>query len=376
MTSTNKTKMMKKITLILILGITLIQAKAQQSVSVQITDESKLPLSEIAVSLVQEAGTTITTNLTGKDGKALFTINNPGNYFITATAAGMEKYKSKLLEIKSVTAIIDLGSVMMMKKVISNAAVTVTSKKKFIEILADKTVLNIEGNLTAEGNSAFELLKKAPGVTADKDENLKLKGSVATIYIDGKPAYLSGEQLVQYLKNMQSDAISKIEIIGNPGSKYDAAGSNGIINIRLRKNKMFGTNGTVTVGGGYGKYPKLNSRLSLNHRTKDLNIFSDLSKGYSESFNRLTYNSVIVNGATTTYQDRSNYWHPVAHFLSYKIGADYNVSKNTILGFLVKGSDDKTDAKTDNETIFKNAALQPTQSILTVSYTHLTLPTT
>lgn len=357
---------MKKITLILILVISLLQAKAQQSkVCIQFADESNTALSDIAVSLVQEPGTMAATNLTGKDGKTFFIVTKPGNYFLSATAAGMEPYKGRVFQITDSSKTVEIGQVILLKKFISNEAVTVTSKKKFIEIQADKTVLNIEGNLTAEGNSAFELIKKAPGVTADKDENLKLKGSAASIYIDGKPAYLSGEQLVQYLKNMQSDAISKIEIIGNPGSKYDAAGSNGIINIRLRKNKMFGTNGNITLGGGYGKYPKLNSRLSLNHRTKDMNIFSDLSKGYSESFNRLTYNSVIVNGANTTYQGRSNFWHPVSNFLSYKIGADYNISKNTILGFLVKGSDDKTDANTDNETIFKNAALQPTQSILT-----------
>ena len=103
----------------------------------------------------------------------------------------------------------------------------------------------------------------------------------------------------------------------------------------------------------------------MNHRNKNINIFSDIRKGYSESFNQLTYNSLITNGATTTYQDRSNYWNPVSNWFSYKVGLDYNLGKNTLLGFLVKANDDKSIAETDNETIFKNASLQKIQSIHT-----------
>jgi hypothetical protein len=170
---------------------------------------------------------------------------------------------------------------------------------------------------------------------------------------------------VQYLKNIPSDAISKIEIIGNPGSKYDAAGSNGIINIRMKKNKLFGTNGNLSLGAGYGIYPKWNAGLSLNHRNKNLNVYSDFRKGYSESFNELTYNSIITNAGTTTYQDRNNYWNPVSTWVSYKAGMDYTIGKNSILGILIKGSDNNTDALTNNTTTFKNAALQPFNKILT-----------
>lgn len=82
----------------------------------------------------------------------------------------------------------------------------------------------------------MELLRKSPGVLVDKDENLSLAGKNGVqVYIDGKPSPLSGTDLTNYLKSLQSSQIEAIEIITNPSAKYDAAGNAGIINIRLKK---------------------------------------------------------------------------------------------------------------------------------------------
>ncbi len=357
---------MKPLTILFFLTLTFCTAFAQhKNIFLLVVNDAGQPVTGATVTLVKQSTAASVIIITNQQGLAYFNVSDTGNYFVTISATGMKVYEGAPFQVNDINAVTDPGKIMLQKNIVDMANVTVTTKKKFIEIQADKTVLNIEGNINAVGNTAFELIKKAPGITADKDENLKLKGGVATIYIDGKPTYLSGEQLVQYLKNMPSDAISKIEIIGNPGSKYDAAGSNGIINIRLKKNKAFGTNGNLTLGTGYGKYAKWNSGLSLNHRTKNLNVFTDFRKGYSESFNQLTYNSIINNAGTTTYQDRNNYWNPVSNWLSYKAGIDYSLGKNTIVGILVKSTDDNTDAVTTNETIFKNAALQRTQNIFT-----------
>ncbi|MGF2414808.1 MAG: carboxypeptidase regulatory-like domain-containing protein, partial [Ferruginibacter sp.] len=287
-------------------------------------------------------------------GNFSISITTNGVYKLAITNAGFSSYTSTAFTIDSATTVINMPAIVLTEQFKTNKTVVVQAKKKFIEIQADKTVLNIENSVVAVGNSAFELIKKAPAVTVDKDDNLKLKGGIATIYVDGKPFYLSGEQLTQYLKNLQADAISKIEIIGNPSSKYDAAGLTGIINIRLKKNKQYGTNGSYTFGSGYGKYPKINSALSLNHRNKKINVFTDGSIGYSESFNKLTYNSIVDNSGVLTYQDRDNYWHPKTVWHSFKAGADFNVSKKTIIGFLIKGNGDHEKSITDNNTIFSN----------------------
>src|SRR5690606_19310422 len=95
------------------------------------------------------------------------------------------------------------------------------------------------------------------------------------VYIDGKPSPLTGSDLANYLKTLQSSQIESIELITNPSAKYEAAGNAGIINIRLKKNKSFGTNGSVNAGYNIGIYPKYNGGISLNHRNKKVNLFGN-----------------------------------------------------------------------------------------------------
>jgi Outer membrane protein beta-barrel family/Carboxypeptidase regulatory-like domain len=339
----------------------------QKTITGIVWNNQQKPIVFANVALTNNAdGKTIKGTVTDSSGNFLINISSIGTYKINITNIGYVNYTSNIINVDSSSTNIVLPNIILNNGTKINAAVIVTAKKKFIEIQADKTIMNIENSIAAIGNSAFELLKKAPAVTVDKDENIKLKGGIATIYIDGKPFYLSGEQLTQYLKNLQADAISKIEIIGNPTSKYDAAGLNGIINIRLKKNKAYGANGNASLGLGYGVYPKINTSTSFNYRNKSINIFSDASIGYNESFNKLTYNSIITNGTSTTLQDRNNYWHPKTNWNSFKVGADFSISKKTIIGILVKGSGDDMKAITDNETTFSNGVNQKLQSIITL----------
>jgi hypothetical protein len=154
--------------------------------------------------------------------------------------------------------------------------VVVTAQKPIVEVKADKTILNVENTINAVGSDALELLRKSPGVLVDKDENVSLAGKTGVqIYIDGKPSPLTGADLAAYLKSLQSSQIESIELITNPSAKYEAAGNAGIINIRLKKNKAFGTNGSINAGYNIGIYPKYNAGLSFNHRNKKVNIFGN-----------------------------------------------------------------------------------------------------
>ena len=110
----------------------------------------------------------------------------------------------------------------------------------------------------------------------DKDDNISLAGKNGVqVYIDGKPSPLSGTDLANFLKSLQSAQIEAIEIITNPSAKYEAAGNAGIINIKLKKNKSFGTNGSVNLGYVQGTYAKGNGGLNLNYRNKNINLFGN-----------------------------------------------------------------------------------------------------
>lgn len=213
--------------------------------------------------------------------------------------------------------------------------VVVSSVKPVIEVKADKTILNVEGSINAVGQDALELLRKSPGVMVDKDDNLSLSGkSGVQVYIDGRPTPLSGTDLAAYLKTLQSSSIEAIEIITNPSAKYDAAGNAGIINIRLKKNKSLGTNGSVNAGYTIGIFPKYNGGLSLNHRNKHVNIFGNYNynDGRYESymfFNRRVLDTLFDQKSTMTFINKGH---------NFKTGLDYFINKRSTVGLMVNGN--------------------------------------
>ena len=103
----------------------------------------------------------------------------------------------------------------------------------------------------------------------DNNENISLKGKFGTkIYVDGKLVQLDSKNLAEYLKSLQSSDIESIEMIPNPSAKYDASGKGGIINIKLKKNKKYGFNGSVNAGFDRGFNSRTNESINLNYRNK------------------------------------------------------------------------------------------------------------
>jgi hypothetical protein len=206
--------------------------------------------------------------------------------------------------------------------------VTVTAKRPMIEVKADKTVFNVEGSINASGSNALELLQKSPGVMVDNNENISMKGKTGVkIYVDGKMMQLDSKNLAAYLKSINSNDIEAIEMISNPGAKYDASGNAGIINIRLKKNKKFGTNGSANLGLVQGITPKGNGSVSLNYRDKKINVFSNLGGNIGNNNNdlwlyRIQNDSVYDQQSRNIYREKS---------MNIKAGADYFINtKNTV----------------------------------------------
>lgn len=321
------------------------------------------PLAYCGVSLHSREGALVKGSVTDSTGQYQFSKVDTGTYYVEAAMVGYTPLKSELFTISTGKTAYTLPAFSLTAATGNLGNVTVTANKRLFEMEPDKMVMNVENSILAAGNSVFDVLKKAPAVTSDKDDNILLKGARVLIYIDGRPTYMGSEQLSEYLKSMPADAVSKIELITNPSSKYDAAGSTGIINIKLKKNKALGTNGSASLGGGYGKYDKERGSLELNHRNSKINIFGNTYLSHSQSYNLLHYNNVINNNGLITRQARENYWHPDTYWLSYKLGADYSIGRNTILGVLVNHSYEKTKARTDDVTNVADANNLPVSSI-------------
>ncbi|RYY64330.1 MAG: TonB-dependent receptor, partial [Chitinophagaceae bacterium] len=149
----------------------------------------------------------------------------------------------------------------------------------------------------------------------------------------------TGQELANYLRSLPSNAIERIEIISNPSSKYDAAGNSGIIDIRLKKDQRLGTNGTLNASYGRGFLPKTGAGASFNNRSKKANFFGSYNYGNREFLNHLFINRNFYTGTLRTGSDvKDNYAEIGVQSHNARLGADFFLTKKSILGFVVNGS--------------------------------------
>lgn len=283
------------------------------------------------------------------DDQGNFELQNvkPGNYLLRITSVGYDEYKSELITVDG-SQNMQLPSITLLHNSNTLTGVTVTVQKPLIEVKADKTIFNVESSINAAGSTAFELLQKSPGVVVDQNDNIILKGRGGVqIQIDGRNTQLTGADLADLLKGMQSSDIEAIEIISNPSSKYDAEGTAGIINIRLKKNKNFGTNGSVTGGYAISVFPKYNTSLSLNNRNKMMNVFGTYSNNWGNRQNhfnlyRIQEDTVYDQKSTSIFGGLRN---------NFKAGSDFFINSKHTVGVLVNGNISNYNGSTDSKTL-------------------------
>ncbi len=163
---------------------------------------------------------------------------------------------------------------------------------------------------------------------------------------------MQGADLATVLRSMPSASIDKIEIISNLGARFDAAGSAGIINIRTKKDKRMGLNGTATLTYGQGKYPKYGAGINLNYRNKKFNVYASYNFAYRYWFNHLMLNrrflDTVAEGKQLFRYNQDNY--ALFNFRNHiaSAGVDYNLTSRTTIGASLSGSTNSFDPKADN----------------------------
>lgn len=346
--------MRKLLTILPVIFLVSITASAQK-ISGVIKDQQGKGMEKITVSLLRaKDSVAVKFGATDKSGSYTLTATAQGKYLINATSVGHHPTYSAAFEVTERDVTVPELTMTKAEKMLEG--VSVTSKKPMVEVKADKTILNVEGTINATGNDALELLRKSPGVLLDKDDNISLAGKNGVqIYVDGKPTPLSGTDLANYLKTLQSAQIESIEIITNPSAKYDAAGNAGIINIKLKKNKAFGTNGSANAGYNIGVYPKYNGGLSLNHRNKKINVFGNYNYNKSKNYNnfklyREQLDTIFDQRTIMTFRNNSH---------GFKGGVDYFATDKSTFGILVNGNVAENQFNSDSRTpiIYKPSKL-------------------
>jgi iron complex outermembrane receptor protein len=293
-------------------------------------------------------------SVTNKEGKYEFVNISEGKYLVSATLVGYEKSFSTPFEITAARPEISLGTITLTEAAKNLGGVTVTAKRPFIEAKIDKTVVNVESSPSSAGATAMEILEKSPGITVDNDGNISLRGKAGVIIMmDGKPTYLSPADLASFLKNMPASALDQIEIMTNPSSKFDASGNSGVINIKTKKGKADGFNGSIMAGATAGLFkpldalyvlPRAQMSFNFNYRKNKLNFFGNYNPNFNRSRGLLEINRKFIddNGNITGYSDVLTKFKFGNVNQTLKLGLDfYSDKKNTFgvvaTGFLFKG---------------------------------------
>lgn len=316
---------------------------AQTEVRGSLTEASGKPVEFATVALYTAADSTLVKGTVSDSlGRFVFQRVALGEYYVEASFVGYRPQRSQRFTLSLPHSRHELAPLMLVSTEQFLKTLTVTAKKPLVEQRIDRTVMNIENSILSEGNTALEVLEKAPGVTVDDDGNITLKGKQgATIMINGKLTYLSQKELATLLRGTSSSSLAKIEIITNPSAKYDAAGNSGIINIQLKKNERVGFNGNVYVNAARSRKNRYGAGLNLNYRSARLNVFGSYDQAYRGEKELLSYTRRFRDPGEVS-PSRISYQNTVTdeplHTHNFKAGIDYVLNPQNTLGLVVKGN--------------------------------------
>jgi ferric enterobactin receptor len=253
------TQAMKNICFILFLTILGFAAQAQNNaagnsgkISGKVNDASNNTPVDYATISIFKPGSTSPFNGGLTDPKGNFKIDNVpnGTYTVTIEFLGYQKQTINNVTVSAPkNTSLDIILLAPAQKMLKD--VVITAKVPAVENKIDKLVYNPANDLTSQGGVALDVLQKVPMVSVDINGNVELMGNTNIQFlINGKPSTIFGSSITDALQAIPASQIKNIEVITNPGAKYDAAGTGGIINIILKDNNVQGVNGSVNLSAG------------------------------------------------------------------------------------------------------------------------------
>ena len=272
------------------------------------------PIAYLTVQLRRQRDTAfVAGRLTDSTGAFVFTNLARGEYVLDLRRIGYAPL-SKQVFVGELSRFLDVGVLKMEPAAPALDKVTVTATRDEVANAMDRKSYTLADNIAQSGGSVAQAMASLPGVTVTQDGKIQLRGSdKVAVLIDGKQSALTGVASQAGLENLPASAIERIEIITNPGAKFDANASAGIINLVLKQEKQEGFNGSVGFTGGAGSLwsrrdnlpdvraqrlftPKLNPNVALNYRRGGTNSFLRGDWLHSPTMNKNEF-------ATRTYTD-------------------------------------------------------------------------
>jgi hypothetical protein len=322
--------------LALLIGGIIQSQSANAQVSGKLIDKAGEPVPFANVVILQAGDSSIVMGAVS-DPKGLFsfTLSKPGLFMLKAAFVGYSDFVSEILEVKSLPFTKDFGSITLLETALELEGVQVSGSRPQVIMDADKMVVDVENSSLAMGNSALDVLEKSPGVIVDQDGNVTLNGRQGTrVMIDGRPTYLSPKELQNYLAAMSSENIKSIEIITNPSARYDAEGTSGIIDIRLKKNTIVGMNGSLNAGNEYNDRYAYFGGLNLNYKTGKWATFANFDYNNRKRVRTFDVNREFLNEAEASSINQLATFAMGFRGPNVRAGADYEINSKQSIGVM------------------------------------------
>ncbi|MEY3369105.1 MAG: hypothetical protein RI973_2260 [Bacteroidota bacterium] len=253
-----------------------------QTLRGKITDAaSGEPLPYATISLYAMPDSTLADGTSSEESGIFLLTTRAGRYFARVEFLSYEVKTIDDITLGSQTTL-DLGTIALKQAAEILDEVVVQAEKSTMQLSLDKRVFNVGKDLANAGGSAAELLSNIPSIQVDVEGNVSLRGSGnVRILVDGKPSGLVSMNGSSGLQQLQGNLVERVEIITNPGARYEAEGVGGIINIILKKERKNGLNGSFDlITGNPANY---GVAANLNYRHERLNFFVNYGVSYRRS---------------------------------------------------------------------------------------------
>lgn len=313
------------------------QGQTAAAVRGLIADEKSQAVPFANAVLVRAADSTfVTGGVANGEGKFELFVPQSGAYRLRVTALGYQHWQSPLFNVTSLVQSQEMGTIRLYPEAKVLNEVVVQGTKPTIEQYADRLVLNVEGTALAAGNTAYDVLARAPGVFIDPDGAIQLNGKAgAQVMLDGKLTYLSAKELQSLLQSMAADNIKTLELITSPSAKYDAAGTGGLINITLKKNTASGLNGSLNAGTQYNGLAGYSTGGTLNHKRGAWNSFGNLDFSRRPTLRSLAFTRVFSDVSQGLLFDQTGREEGFRNSPALRVGTDWTVRPGHMLGAML-----------------------------------------
>ena len=227
------------------------------------SDNNGLPYATISIAESSSPNVSIKKLATKENGEFSTTLEK-GEYMLTFNFVGMDEVIESI-DLTNSNKTYDIGAISMKESSTELDELSVTAQRPLVKVEIDKLTYSAKDDPESSTSNVLDLLRKVPLVTVDGEDEIQLKGSSNfRIYINGKPSNMVSSNPSQVLKSMPANSVKDVEVITDPGAKYDAEGIGGIINIVTDKrvddgySASLGANGDTF--GGYGANAYLASK--------------------------------------------------------------------------------------------------------------------